>query len=172
MKRVTFLLSLAAAVGLMVIANGFAQESKAKEKAKDAKDIVDTAVGAGDFKTLATALKAADLIETLKGKGPFTVFAPTDDAFKKLPKGTLEDLLKPENKKKLASILNYHVVPGKHLAADVAKMKEATSVEGSKIKIVAKDGKVKVDDANVVKTDIVCGNGVIHVIDAVIMPKK
>ncbi len=177
MKRVTFVLSCAAAVCLMAIATGFAQNSKLRERAaknvkKDVKNIVDTAVDAGDFKTLASALKAADLTETLKGKGPFTVFAPTDEAFKKLPKGTLEDLLKPENKKKLADLLTYHVVPGKHMAADVAKLKEAKTVEGSKIKIEAKDGKVKVDDANVVKTDIACGNGVIHVIDAVLMPKK
>jgi uncharacterized surface protein with fasciclin (FAS1) repeats len=170
MKRVTFLLSLAAAVGLMAVATGLAQDAKQKEK--DAKNIVDTAVAAGDFKTLAAALKAADLVDTLKGKGPFTVFAPTDEAFKKLPKGALEDLLKPENKKKLASVLTYHVVSGKHMAADVAKLKEAKTVEGSMIKIEAKDGKVKVDDANVVKADIACGNGVIHVIDAVLLPKK
>ena len=108
----------------------------------------------------------------LERKGPFTVIAPTDEAFEKLPKGTVEDLLKPENKKKLVSILTYHVVAGQVMAADVVKLKEAKTVEGSKMKIEVKDGKVKVDDANVVKTDIACGNGVIHVIDAVIMPKK
>jgi uncharacterized surface protein with fasciclin (FAS1) repeats len=175
MKKLTFVLSFAAAIGLMAIATGFAQDSKPKDKAakdvKEVKDIVDTAVDAGSFKTLAAALKAADLIETLKGKGPFTVFAPTDEAFEKLPKGTVEDLLKPENKKKLASILTYHVVAGKVMAADVVKLEEAKTVEGSKVKIVVKDGKVKVNDANVVKTDIVCKNGVIHVIDAVILPK-
>jgi uncharacterized surface protein with fasciclin (FAS1) repeats len=172
MKRFAFVLPLAVAVGLMAIATGFAQDSKVKkEAAKDAKDIVDTAVAAGDFKTLATALKAADLIETLKGKGPFTVFAPTDEAFAKLPKGTLEDLLKPENKKKLAGILTYHVVAGHHMAADVEKRKEAKTVQGSEIKIAVKDGKVKVNDANVTKTDIHCKNGVIHVIDAVLLPK-
>lgn len=134
------------------------------------KDIVDTAVAAGSFKTLAAALKAADLIDTLKGKGPFTVFAPTDEAFDKLPAGTVEDLLKPENKAKLVSILTYHVVPGKVLAADVVKLKEAKTVQGKAAKITVKDGKVMVDGANVVKTDIETSNGVIHVIDAVILP--
>jgi len=132
---------------------------------------VDTAVAAGSFKTLATALTAADLVETLKGKGPFTVFAPTDEAFAKLPKGTVEDLLKPENKEKLAGILTYHVVAGRVMAADVVKLTEATTVQGSKVSIKVTDGKVTVDAANVVKTDIGCSNGVIHVIDAVILPK-
>lgn len=153
MKRVTFVLSLVMAMGLMAIATGFAQDAKVKKNAaKDAKDIVDTAVDAGAFKTLAAALKAADLIETLKGKGPFTVFAPTDEAFAKLPKGTVEDLLKPENKKKLVSILTYHVVAGKVMAADVVKLKEAKTVEGSKIKIEVKDGKVKVAGARPTST--------------------
>jgi uncharacterized surface protein with fasciclin (FAS1) repeats len=169
MKRVTFVLSLAAVVGLVAIATGFAAEGKAKRKM--GKDIVDTAVAAGNFKTLATALTAADLVETLKGKGPFTVFAPTDEAFAKLPKGTVEDLLKPENKEKLAGILTYHVVAGKVMAADVVKLTEATTVQGSKVSIKVTDGKVTVDAANVVKTDIGCSNGVIHVIDAVILPK-
>lgn len=135
------------------------------------KDIVDTAVAAGSFKTLAAALKAADLVDTLKGKGPFTVFAPTDEAFAKLPKETLESLLKPENKKKLVGILTYHVVPGKVYAKDVVKLTEAKTVQGSPVKIVVKDGKVTVDGANVVKTDIETSNGVIHVIDTVIIPK-
>lgn len=135
------------------------------------KDIVDTAVGAGSFKTLAAALKAADLVDTLKGKGPFTVFAPTDEAFAKLPAGTVESLLKPENKKKLVSILTYHVVPGKVTAKDVVKLSEAKTVQGSAVKIVVKDGKVMVDNATVTKTDIEASNGVIHVIDTVIMPK-
>ena len=172
MKRCTFMLSFAAALGLMAIATGFAQESKVKAKAaKEAKDIVDTAAAAGDFKTLTTALKDADLIETLKGKGPFTVFAPTDEAFAKLPKGTLEDLLKPENKKKLAGVLTHHVVKGMIMAADVAKLKEAKTVQGSELKISVKEGKVQVNEANVTKTDIHCKNGVIHVIDAVLLPK-
>ncbi len=135
------------------------------------KDIVDTAVGAGSFKTLAAALKAADLIETLKGKGPFTVFAPTDDAFAKLPEGTVAELLKPENKKKLVAVLTYHVVPGKVMAADVVKLKDAKTVQGGKVTIKVEDGKVTVDGAKVTKTDIEASNGVIHVIDTVILPK-
>jgi uncharacterized surface protein with fasciclin (FAS1) repeats len=134
-------------------------------------DIVDTAVGAGSFKTLAAALKAAGLVETLKGTGPFTVFAPTDEAFAKLPAGTVENLLKPENRDKLRAILTYHVVAGKVMAADVVKLKTAKTVQGSNVSISATGGKVKVDNANVVKTDIGASNGVIHVIDTVIMPK-
>ncbi len=139
--------------------------------AAPAKDIVDTAVGAGSFNTLVAAVKAAGLVETLKGKGPFTVFAPTDDAFKKLPPGTLEDLLKPENKEKLKGILTYHVVAGKVMAKDVVKMKSAKTVNGQSVTISMKDKDVMVDKAKVTKTDIVCSNGVIHVIDAVILPK-
>lgn len=135
-------------------------------------DIVDTAIEAKGFSTLVTAVKAAGLVETLKGEGPFTVFAPTDAAFEKLPEGTLESLLKPENKDTLVGILTYHVVPGKVMAADVVKLKKAETVQGSKVRIKVKDGKVKVDKANVVKTDIECTNGVIHVIDAVILPCK
>lgn len=134
------------------------------------KDIVDTAVAAGSFKTLAAALTAAGLVDTLKGPGPFTVFAPTDDAFAKLPEGTLASLLKPENKEKLQSILKYHVVAGTVKAADVVKLTEAKTVQGKAAKITVKDGKVQVDAANVVKTDIEATNGVIHVIDAVILP--
>ena len=136
-----------------------------------AADIIDTAVAAGNFKTLAAALQAAGLVDTLKGAGPFTVFAPTDEAFAKLPAGTVEDLLKPENKAKLVSILTYHVVAGKVMAADVAgKTTMAKSVEGSEIEINGMDG-VMVDGAKVVTADIAADNGVIHVIDAVIMPK-
>jgi uncharacterized surface protein with fasciclin (FAS1) repeats len=136
-------------------------------------DIVDTAVAAGSFKTLATALGAADLVATLKGKGPFTVFAPTDEAFAKLPKGTVEDLLKPENKAKLAAILTYHVVAGEVMASTVVTMdgKTAATVNGASVKIGVKGGKVTVDDANVVTTDIKTSNGVIHVIDTVMIPK-
>jgi uncharacterized surface protein with fasciclin (FAS1) repeats len=136
-------------------------------------DIVDTAVAAGSFSTLAAALGAADLVDTLKGKGPFTVFAPTDEAFAKLPEGTVDDLLKPENKKKLASILKYHVVPGKVMAATVVTMdgKSAKTVNGASVKIGVKDGVVTVDDATVVTTDIKTSNGVIHVIDSVMIPK-
>ncbi len=136
-----------------------------------AKDIVDTAVGAGQFNTLVTAVKAAGLVETLKGNGPFTVFAPTDEAFAKLPKGTLEDLLKPENKDKLASILTYHVVPSKLMAADVTKARGAASVQGQWISLTSAGGAVMADGAKIVKTDIACSNGVIHVIDAVILPE-
>ncbi len=135
------------------------------------KDIVDTAVAAGSFKTLVAAVKAAGLVETLKGKGPFTVFAPTDEAFAKLPAGTLDTLLKPENKEKLKGILTYHVVPGKVMAKDVVTLKEAKTVNGQMLTIAAKDGKVMVDNAHVAKTDVVAGNGVIHVIDAVLLPK-
>jgi len=134
------------------------------------KDIVDTAVGAGSFNTLVAAVKAAGLVDTLKGPGPFTVFAPTDDAFKKLPAGTVEDLLKPENKAKLTAILTYHVVSGKMMAAEVVKMKSLKSVQGSPIKVTVKGDKVTVANAAVVKTDVMASNGVIHVIDTVIMP--
>lgn len=141
------------------------------KEAESPKDIVDTAVAAGSFKTLAAALGAADLVSTLKGEGPFTVFAPTDDAFAKLPKGTVETLLKPENKAKLSSILTYHVVSGKVMAADVVKLKRAKTVQGSKVKIRVEDGKVYINDAQVTTTDIEASNGVIHVIDSVILPK-
>jgi uncharacterized surface protein with fasciclin (FAS1) repeats len=135
------------------------------------KDIVDTAVAAGDFKTLAAALKAAGLVDTLKGAGPFTVFAPTDEAFAKLPAGTVEDLLKPENKQKLVSILTYHVVAGDVMAKDVVKLSEAKTVNGKEVKIMVEGGKVMVDGAIVTKTDIQCSNGVIHVIDSVLLPQ-
>lgn len=136
-------------------------------------DIVDTAVAAGNFKTLVTAVTAAGLVDTLKSKGPFTVFAPTDDAFAKLPKGTVEGLLK--DVPKLKSILTYHVVAGKVMAADVTKLKTAKTVQGQDVKIDASKWhlhkNVKINDANVVKADIVTDNGVIHVIDKVILPK-
>ena len=135
------------------------------------KDIIDTAIEAGSFKTLAAALGAAELVETLKGDGPFTVFAPTDDAFAALPAGTVESLLKPENKAKLQAVLTYHVVPGRIYAADAIKAGQAKTVQGSKVTIKAKDGKVTVDGANVVAADIDTTNGVVHVIDAVILPK-
>lgn len=141
------------------------------KKAAPQADIVDTAVKAGSFKTLAAALTAADLIEVLKSDGPFTVFAPTDEAFAKLPEGTVESLLLPENKEKLVAVLTYHVVPGKVKAADVVKLKSAETVQGQSVKIDAKDG-VKINQANVVKADIECSNGVIHVIDAVLLPQE
>lgn len=139
--------------------------------ADNGKDIVDTAMAAGQFNTLAKALQAAGLVDTLKGKGPFTVFAPTDDAFAKLPAGTLDDLLKPENKEKLKSILLYHVVSGKVTAAKVMKMKSAKTLNGQEVKISVSDGKVMVNDATVVKPDVMASNGVIHVIDTVLLPK-
>ena len=140
------------------------------EKKAGAKDIVDTAVAAGEFKTLAAALEAADLVGTLKGDGPFTVFAPTDAAFAKLPAGTVESLLKPENRDQLVAILTYHVVAGKVEAADVVKLDEATTVNGQDVQITVADSGVQVNDANVIKTDIEASNGVIHVIDTVILP--
>jgi len=135
------------------------------------KDIVDTAVSAGSFNTLVAAVQAADLVDTLKGEGPFTVFAPTDDAFAKLPAGTVEDLLKPENKDKLTAILTYHVVSGKVMAKDVMAMKEAKTVNGESVMISMDADTVMVDNAKVVQADIECSNGVIHVIDTVILPK-
>jgi uncharacterized surface protein with fasciclin (FAS1) repeats len=134
------------------------------------KDILETAVAAGSFNTLAKALQAADLVETLKANGPYTVFAPTDEAFAKLPASTLEDLLKPENKTKLQRILTYHVVPGRVSSSDVAKRRSATAVSGDTIDIAAHGGTVTVDKARVVKTDIAASNGVIHVIDSVLLP--
>ncbi len=135
-----------------------------------AADIVETAV-AGNFNTLVAAVKAAGLVDTLKGPGPFTVFAPTDEAFSKLPPGTLESLLKPENKAKLQSILTYHVVAGNVLAKDAAKLHSAQTVEGQSITIKTTNGRVMVDNASVTKADIVTSNGVIHVIDSVLLPK-
>ncbi len=137
--------------------------------AADAKNIVEVAAGAGQFKTLVAAVKAAGLAETLSGKGPFTVFAPTDEAFAKLPAGTVESLLKPENKEKLASILTYHVVAGKVMAADVKTM-SAKTVNGKEAAIKVDGGKVTIGAANVVKTDVAASNGVIHVIDTVLLP--
>jgi uncharacterized surface protein with fasciclin (FAS1) repeats len=140
-------------------------------RAQHTSDIVDTAVAAGSFTTLAKALTAADLVATLKGPGPFTVFAPTDEAFAKLPAGTLDDLLKPENKDTLRRILTYHVVAGEVRAADVVKLRSAKAVSGDTITVKVGDGKVHVDGASVTTTDIDASNGVIHVIDTVILPK-
>ncbi|MBM4263395.1 MAG: fasciclin domain-containing protein, partial [Deltaproteobacteria bacterium] len=135
------------------------------------KDIVDTAVSAGSFKTLVAAAQAAGLVSVLKGEGPLTVFAPTDEAFKKLPAGTVENLLKPENKDKLVSILTYHVVPGRVTADKVAGLRSAKTVNGQELKVSKKDGKVMIDNARVTSTDILASNGVIHVIDTVVLPK-
>jgi uncharacterized surface protein with fasciclin (FAS1) repeats len=135
-------------------------------------DIVQTAIAAGSFKTLVAAVQAAGLVETLQGKGPFTVFAPTDEAFAKLPKGTVEDLLKPENKAKLVAILTYHVVAGRAMAADVTKAKSVTTVQGQDLAVLVANGKAMIGNANLMKTDVVAGNGVIHVIDTVLLPKQ
>lgn len=143
-----------------------------KAETSSSKDIVDTAVGAGQFGTLVAAVQAAGLVDTLKGDGPFTVFAPTDEAFAKLPEGTVENLLKPENKDQLIAVLTYHVVPGKVLAADVVKLDEAKTVQGGSVNIEVANGGVSVDGAAVVATDIETSNGVIHVIDTVILPKS
>lgn len=134
------------------------------------KDIVTTAVDARSFQTLAAALEAAGLVSTLQGEGPFTVFAPTDDAFARLPEGTVENLLKPENKSRLVAVLTYHVVPGSVSAAEVTKLNAAKTVNGQRVEIQVKDGSVLIDQARVVKADIGCSNGIIHVIDQVILP--
>lgn len=157
-------LMVGAAVAALVLSMGSTGRAQGK-------DIVDTAVGAGQFKTLAAALGAAGLVDTLKGAGPFTVFAPTDAAFAKLPAGTVEMLLKPENKAKLTAILTYHVVAGKVMAADVVKVTSAKTVQGGAVAVKVTGGKVTIDAANVVTTDIGASNGVIHVIDTVLMPK-
>lgn len=146
----------------VAVAGDYGSKSKA--------DIVDTAVAAGQFNTLAAALEAADLIPTLKGEGPFTVFAPTDEAFSKLPEGTVESLLKPENREQLIAVLTYHVVPGKVMAKDVVNITDATTVNGADIAIKVTDGSVRINDATVVATDVDASNGVIHVIDTVILP--
>lgn len=168
MRHLTIALSLLATSMLLV--NGLNAEEKMAKK-----DIVDIAAGNEDFSTLVAAVKAAGLVETLKGSGPFTVFAPTNAAFAKLPSGTVESLLKPENKAKLVSILTYHVVPGKVMAADVIGLTSAKTVQGGEIAIkvnkTAAGTTVMVDNAKVTATDIAGTNGVIHVIDTVIMPK-
>jgi uncharacterized surface protein with fasciclin (FAS1) repeats len=156
-----FSVMFAAALAIGVVNSAAARNAQ--------KDIVDTAVEAGSFTTLAKALQAAGLVETLKGAGPFTVFAPTDEAFAKLPAGTVESLL--NDPEKLRQILLYHVVPGRVLAKDVMKIKSAKTAEGSSIRVTASKAGVMVDNANVVKTDIIASNGVIHVIDSVILPK-
>jgi uncharacterized surface protein with fasciclin (FAS1) repeats len=153
--------AMVAAIGLAI---GIANAATGK------KDIVDTAVAAGQFKTLAAALTAAGLVDTLKGPGPFTVFAPTDEAFAKLPAGTLDNLLKPENKDKLTAILTYHVVPGEVMASDVVNLKNAKTVNGKMLNFSKMGDKVMANDATITTTDIVASNGVIHVVDSVILP--
>ncbi len=157
--------SLASLLSLAVFAAGPLQAAEDKPK-----DIVDTAVAAGSFKTLAAALGAAGLVETMKGKGPFTVFAPTDEAFAKLPAGTVESLLKPENKAKLVDILTYHVVAGNVESAAAVKLTEATALNKKTIKLEVKDGALYLNKSKVTTADVKCSNGVIHIIDAVLMP--
>ncbi len=161
------MLALAACGGANSAEPGMASPTSATAKS----DIVDTAVGAGSFKTLVTALKAADLVDTLKGPGPFTVFAPTDEAFAKLPAGTVDDLLKPENKAKLKAVLTYHVVSGHVGSSDVVTLKSAKTVQGGEVTINASGGNVMINGAKVTKADIECTNGVIHVVDTVLLPK-
>lgn len=170
--KIWFNRSLPAAVVSLIIVGFTASLSAVAGEygAGKSKDIVDTAVDAGQFNTLAAALDAADLIDTLKGDGPFTVFAPTDEAFSKLPEGTVETLLKPENRDQLVAILTYHVVPGKVMASDVVKLSEAKTVNGSNVNITVVEQQVRINDATVVATDISASNGVIHVIDTVILP--
>ena len=153
-------------LGLVIVS-----PSRAAEPAAATKDIVDTAVAAGSFKTLAAALQAAGLVDTLKGAGPFTVFAPTDEAFAKLPAGTVESLLKPENKAKLTAILTYHVVSGSVKAAQAMKLTSAKTVNGKALTLKADGGTLHIDSARVVSADIEATNGVIHVIDAVVIPQ-
>lgn len=162
------LLAVACAVLLAACASGQSADSG---KAKPAADIVDTAVGAGQFNTLVAAVKAADLVDTLKSPGPFTVFAPTDAAFEALPPGTVETLLKPENKDQLVAVLTYHVVPGKVTSGGlIGKKLDVKTVQGTTAAVDATGGGVKVDGANVVAADVMASNGVIHVIDKVILP--
>lgn len=165
-SKLTYILAL----GLLITGLIAGNTNAFADNCADGKDIVDTAVEAGSFNTLAAALGAAGLVDTLKGEGPFTVFAPTDDAFAKLPAGTVEDLLKPENKDKLIAILTYHVVPGKVGSEEVVNLSSAKTVNGKNVTINVMDGKVMVENAKITKTDIAASNGFIHVIDSVILP--
>ncbi len=165
MLKNTFAFATIAAVVLTVATSGTTAVRA------ETRDVVDTAIAAGSFKTLAKALDAAGLVTTLKGTGPFTVFAPTDEAFAKLPNGTLETLLRPENKEKLRRILTYHVVAGKVMASDVVKLQSAKAVSGDTITVKVQDGVVHVDNSTVTSADVIASNGVIHVIDSVILPK-
>lgn len=161
---------LAVASAALIALSGAAIAAHHGEKEATSGDIVDVAVSAGQFNTLVAALKAAGLVDTLKGDGPFTVFAPTDAAFAKLPAGTIDNLLKPENKDQLIAILTYHVVTGNVMAADVVKLSSAATVNGAAVSIEVDNGIVRIDNATVLKTDIGASNGVIHVIDTVILP--
>jgi uncharacterized surface protein with fasciclin (FAS1) repeats len=158
------------ALGVLAITLGLGLPGSVKAQSMPDKDIVEIAASAGSFNTLVAAVKAAGLVDTLKGNGPFTVFAPTDEAFAKLPGGTVENLLKPENKDKLTAVLTYHVVPGRVTAGEVVNLSSAKTVNGRALRINTKDGKVMVDNARVTATDIIASNGVIHVIDSVVLP--
>ncbi len=164
-KRISSIILVAAVITTSAIYAGGGYK-------KSSKDIVDIAASNNDFSTLVAAVKAAGLVDTLKGDGPYTVFAPTNAAFAKLPAGTVEDLLKPENRDQLVSILTYHVVAGEVLASDVVKLSEAATVQGTSASVKVSNNGVMIDNANVVKTDIKASNGVIHVIDSVILPKS
>jgi uncharacterized surface protein with fasciclin (FAS1) repeats len=163
-KKFTAILSIA--VASLVFVSGCTTNDNGMKK-----DIVDVAVENGSFNTLVAAVKTAGLVDTLKGHGPFTVFAPTDDAFAKLPEGTVEMLLKPENKDKLVAVLTYHVVAGKVTAADVMKLDSAATVQGQEVMVSTKDGSVMINNAKVIMADVEASNGVIHVIDTVLLPK-
>jgi len=171
MRIKTLLLTSLLGLALAGCAKDAPQASTAVDAPSDT-DIVAVAAGAGQFNTLVAAVKAADLVETLQSPGPFTVFAPTDDAFAKLPEGTVDSLLLPENKAQLVAILKYHVVSGEVLAAEVTKLTSANTVEGQPVAISASDSGVRVNDANVIKTDVMASNGVIHVIDTVLIPSS
>lgn len=172
-RRLPRVAALALALALPAVALAASAGGKSHHAAPQARaDIVDTAVQAGQFKTLAAALQAAGLVDTLKGPGPFTVFAPTDAAFAALPAGTVETLLKPENHDKLVAILTYHVVPGRVSAAQVTQLQSAKTVQGGALAIAATGGAVTVNDAHVVQADVAASNGVIHVIDKVLLPRE
>jgi uncharacterized surface protein with fasciclin (FAS1) repeats len=158
-------------VGLGVLAFTLSLAGSLKAESMPDKDIVDVAASAGSFNTLVAAVQAAGLVDELKGQGPLTVFAPTDEAFKKLPAGTVENLLKPENKDKLIAVLTYHVVPGRVTASEVVNMNSAKTINGQSLKISTREGRVTIDDARVTKTDIIASNGIIHVIDSVVLPR-
>ena len=171
MKKMMAQFSMAVVVVLALSIPAAAQHITASGYGDHENDIVETAVAAGSFQTLVAAVKAAGLVETLQGEGPFTVFAPTDEAFAKLPAGAVESLLKPENRDKLVAILTYHVVPGRLMASDLVGSEYLKTVQGQRIKVSTRDGKAMVDDAVILKTDIGTSNGVIHVIDSVILPE-
>lgn len=172
MPTKTLLISTLLAFALSACANDTPKASTAAASSDITPNIVTVAAGAGQFNTLVAAVKAADLVDTLQSPGPFTVFAPTDEAFAALPAGTLDNLLLPENKDQLAAILKYHVVAGEVRAADVVKLSSANTVEGKPVMITTSDMGVRVNDANVIKTDVMASNGVIHVIDRVLVPSS